>query len=155
MLRCLYGLDAPFWRFFSSAASSSGLGGARRSTCPAVTISIGEGTMDRSFEQLVRNQILLREVNERVAEVADTWAGEPPKFLCECSNTDCVETIALSQSEYETVRSSPNLFVLLPGHELSEVDRIVETAERFCLVEKTKHTELVLSWHRDAPAKAG
>jgi hypothetical protein len=46
------------------------------------------------------------------------------------------------------VRSSPNLFVILPGHECSEVDRVVETRHGSHLVEKTKHLELVLSWHR-------
>ena len=29
-----------------------------------------------SLEQLVRNQLLLREVNERIGEVANAWAGE-------------------------------------------------------------------------------
>ena len=109
--------------------------------------------MASSHEQLVRNQLMLREVNERVAEVAAGWTDDPPEFLCECSNEDCVETLALSRDEYEIVRSSPNLFVVLPGHEVMEVDQVLEARERFSLVEKTKHTDLVLTWQREPPAK--
>lgn len=113
----------------------------------------GEDTMASSHEQLVRNQLLLRDVNERIAEVAAGWTDDPPEFLCECSNDACVETFVLSRDEYETVRSSPNLFVVLSGHEVLEVDRVVEAGERFSLVEKIKHTDLVLTWQREAPAK--
>ena len=109
--------------------------------------------MASSHERLVRSQLLLRDVNERIAEVAAGWADDPPEFLCECSNEACIETLALSREEYEIIRSSPNRFVVLPGHELLEVDRVVEARERFILVEKTKHTELVLTWQRDTPAK--
>ena len=110
--------------------------------------------MASSHEQLVRNQLLLREVNERIAEVAAGWTDEPPpEFVCECSNEDCLETLALSRDEYEIVRSSRNLFVVLLGHEVLEVDRVVEARERFNLVEKTKHTDLVLTWQREPPAK--
>ena len=109
--------------------------------------------MASSHEQLVRNQLLLRDVNERIADVSVGLTDNPPEFLCECSNESCVETVALSRDEYELIRSSPNLFVVLPGHEVLVVDRVVETRERFSLVEKIKHTELVLTWRRDTPAK--
>jgi hypothetical protein len=111
--------------------------------------------MANSPERLVRNQILLREVNERIAEIASSSAGDLPEFLCECSGNDCTETLALSLSEYERVRSSSNLFVILPGHEFPEVDRVVETRHGSQLVEKTKHLELVVSRHRITHAEGG
>jgi hypothetical protein len=101
-----------------------------------------------SLEQLVRNQLLLREVNDRVAEVANSWAGEAPEFLCECSNEDCAETLPVSLLEYKGIRSFPNLFMILPGHEIRDVDCIVEEQGRFTLVEKTKHVDIVISSHR-------
>jgi hypothetical protein len=111
--------------------------------------------MASSPEQLVRNQVLLREVNERIAEVASSWAGDPPAFLCECSHDDCTGSLALSLPEYERIRSSPNLFMIAPGHESPEVDRVVEARHGSNLVEKTKHLELVLSWRRFTPAEGG
>jgi len=111
--------------------------------------------MANSPEQLVRSPLLLREVNERIAEIASSSVGDPTEFLCECSRNHCEETIALSLPEYERVRSSSNLFVILPGHECPEVDRVVEARHGSHLVEKTKHVELVVSWHRIAPAESG
>lgn len=104
--------------------------------------------MANSPEQLVRSQILLREVNERIAEIASSSAGDLPEFLCECSRNDCTETLALSLTEYERVRLSSNLFVILAGHECPEVDRVVETRHGSHLVEETNHLEHVVSSHR-------
>ena len=110
--------------------------------------------MAASLEQLVRNQMLLREVNERIADIfaGTVFVEEDPRteFLCECTNGDCTETLPLSLLEYKGIRSSPNLFVLLRGHETPEVDRVVEAHATFSLVEKTKHVDLVLSGHRDS-----
>ena len=108
-----------------------------------------------SPEQLVRNQALLREVNERIADVASSWRGKAPAFLCECSHDDCTGSLALSLPEYERIRSSPNLFMIAPGHESPEVDRVVEARHSSNLVEKTKYLELVLPWHRDIPQERG
>ena len=105
--------------------------------------------MAASLEQLVRNQLLLREVNDRIAEVVRAENDELAEFLCECSNDDCGETLPLSLLEYRGIRSSPNLFVILPGHETLEVDRVVAAHGGFSLVEKTHHVDLVLGSHRD------
>lgn len=101
-------------------------------------------------EGLVQNQVLVREVNERIAEITRSWTGDPPAaFLCECSQDDCTATLALSLPEYERIRSSPNLFMVAPGHESPELDRVVEARHDSNLVEKTKHLDLVLAWHRE------
>lgn len=122
--------------------------------------------MVASLERLVCNQMLLREVNDRIADIFggadevfdEIFVGEDAltEFLCECSNSDCTATLALSLLEYRGIRSSPNLFVLLPGHETPEVDRVVEAHATFSLVEKTKHVDLVLRGHRDSlPLEGG
>jgi hypothetical protein len=81
-----------------------------------------------------KNQALMREVNERVEEIAgEAWN---PEFLCECADTDCTETLELSLGEYESIRSSPVRFPIKPGHEFSEFERIVEENERYVVVEK-------------------
>ena len=115
----------------------------------------GKNTMATSLEPLVRTQMLLRDVNERIAEVAAPWNVDPPAFLCECSDPDCVGTVNLSLHQYEIIRSTTNLFVIHEGHEHPDVDRIVQARDGFTLVEKTKHIELVLSWQRTAPPRGG
>jgi hypothetical protein len=95
-----------------------------------IDLSTEDTMVASSLEQLVRNQLLLREVNNRIGEVATSWAGEAPEFLCECSNDDCAETLPVSLLQYEGIRSFPNLFMILPGNETLAVDCIVEELKR-------------------------
>ena len=108
-----------------------------------------------STERLVRNQVLLREINDRIPEIARSWSGGTTEFLCECSRDDCAETLPLTLPEYERIRSSPSFFVVVPGHESLEVDRVVEARHGSNLVEKTKHLELVLARGPFTPAEGG
>lgn len=92
-------------------------------------------------ERLGANEALFREVNERVAEVAgDFIATEPDEsrfdFSCECGVRDCAEQIALSLSEYEAVRADATRFVVVPGHDLPEIERVVERHPTHLVVEK-------------------
>lgn len=98
--------------------------------------------MSQKIERLVRNQILFREVNERVRETIGAFEG-PVEFLCECSRPDCVETIPLDVDEYERIRSVSNLFLVASGHELLKVDRVVDQGKDYLLVEKTVGIEEV------------
>jgi hypothetical protein len=110
--------------------------------------------MSVSLDRLVRNQVVFREVNDRIKEVLDRLDGAVLRadFVCECSQADCVESIELELDEYRAIRSSPRLFVITPGHEVSEVEDVIETNERFMLVEKTRHVELVEGSHSAAHA---
>jgi hypothetical protein len=85
--------------------------------------------------RLVRSQILFREVNERLRETVGSFEG-PLEFLCECSAEDCIDTVPLRLTEYERIRAHPNLFLVVPGHELLEIDRVVDQGDGYVLVEK-------------------
>lgn len=89
---------------------------------------------DSHAEKGAKNQALLREVNERIVQVAHDAAH--PEFLCECADTNCVEMIELSIAEYESIRSSPVRFPVKPGHNFSEFERVVEENDRYWVVEK-------------------
>jgi hypothetical protein len=90
----------------------------------------------RRKHQIARNEALFREVNERVDEVSETRSTETTDFLCECGNVDCTEAIALRDDEYEHVRSDPLLFAVKPGHEIPDVEELVESNDRFSIVRK-------------------
>ena len=82
-----------------------------------------------------RTQSLFREVNERIGEI--TQAHETNgEVLCECANRECVATIPLTLTEYETVRGFPTHFLVAPGHVDPEIERVVEEDERYVVVEK-------------------
>jgi hypothetical protein len=88
-------------------------------------------------ERASRNEALFREVNERVEELhgrleSDEWGG----FVCECADDGCTRRIHLPLATYERVRSDPRRFLVLPGHERLELERVVEERDRFLVVEK-------------------
>jgi hypothetical protein len=87
-------------------------------------------------ERAARNQSLFRGVNESLEEaMRDLPIAQD--FLCECADSDCNAMVSLSVSEYERVRGVPTHFAIAPGHELAEVERVVERAdERYTVVEK-------------------
>jgi hypothetical protein len=92
--------------------------------------------MDERTERLARNESLFREVNERVEQLNEELGGRSGEFICECSRIDCSELIELTLGEYERARSGGRSFVLFPGHELPELERVVEENEQFMIVEK-------------------
>jgi hypothetical protein len=95
----------------------------------------GNVTMkDSHAEKGAKNQALIREVNERIEKLADDAAH--PEFLCECADTNCVDTIELSIAEYESIRSSPVRFPVKLGHDYPEFERVVEEREHYAIVEK-------------------
>ena len=94
--------------------------------------------MNRSDEQKARNEILFREVNERIEEVSEEVDRHDSGLivLCECDQAGCVAQIELTRVEYDTVRASPTCFVTVPGHEDTRIARIVESHPRFVVAEK-------------------
>jgi hypothetical protein len=94
-----------------------------------------ERAVSLSHERLAKNEAHFRKVNERLDEISAPWS-KTTDYLCECSATSCIETIELTNDEYERVRARPTTFVLLPGHERRDLERVVHENERFTLVEK-------------------
>jgi len=98
--------------------------------------------MDPRQERVAKNETLFREVNERVEEVTVGLAGHGEAdsqligFICECGRDDCAEPFELSQEQYELVRKNPLHFLVVPEHEQTDVERVVERQARFLVVEK-------------------
>jgi hypothetical protein len=88
-------------------------------------------------ERAARNEEVFRDVNKRIEEGAEQHhVASALPFHCECARAFCVETIEIPPRRYETIVSERYHFVVLPGHEDTRVERIVERDERFVVVEK-------------------
>ena len=83
----------------------------------------------------VRVQILFREINERIEELNDERAVDG-ELLCECSAKGCVGNVPVTRDEYERVRRVPTRFVVLPGHDAPQMERVVERSDHHHVVEK-------------------
>jgi hypothetical protein len=92
---------------------------------------------ERIQRRVAANESAFREVNEAIER--GLWQGESDSlvaFRCECASLDCDGLVELTQTEYEHVRSEPRRFFVLRGHEIPEVETIVESHERYVVVEK-------------------
>ena len=90
----------------------------------------------RGSIRVAENEAYFRALNEQIVADVGADAHERHGFLCECGAEDCIEAISLTRDEYERVRAKGDHFVIMPGHELPEVERVVEQNERFHVIEK-------------------
>jgi hypothetical protein len=92
---------------------------------------------DESIRRLAENEVLFRVINENIEVLAQRLGGPALwEFVCECSRRDCADLIRLTVEEYEAVRSVGDRFALVPGHEVDEIERVVERADGYLIVEK-------------------
>jgi hypothetical protein len=87
------------------------------------------------LERLALNQVVFREVNERLLELLGTSPGTT-EFLCECSNPECTDAVPLTLLDYERVRSRSNQFVIVPGHEILEIEQVTSASDGYFVVRK-------------------
>ena len=100
-----------------------------------------------------RNQAMFRAINERLTRddpVAELTGSH--MIACECADPTCVQTIAISASQYEEVRREPRHFAVLPGHVYAEVESVVSESRTYVVVEKVGQAgELSEALEAEAP----
>ena len=87
-----------------------------------------------------RTEALFRDVNERIAESAQRFEAEATQFVCECADPNCTHRLEVTLDEYEHVRADGATFMLAPGHEDDDIERVLEKRGRFNVVEKVQRT---------------
>lgn len=93
---------------------------------------------DRDAIRAARNEILLRDYNERI-EAHQKWVNPSlAEWVCECADESCAEPVQLSIEEYEAVRAEPTHFLVMPDaeHVSPGVEHVVRREERYWIVEK-------------------
>ena len=95
--------------------------------------------------RLALNEAVFRVANEaREASRPARIPGERRAYYCECSRRDCTMRVDLTLGEYELVRASSRRFAIVPGHDVSDVERVVQSSDRYAVVEKNPEvSELV------------
>ena len=93
--------------------------------------------MSSREERVAKNEVLFREVNERIQEAARRADFQGPTvFICECGREECAEPIELTLQEYEDVRSEATRFAIASNHAIEDVEHVVERHGRYVVVEK-------------------
>jgi uncharacterized Zn finger protein len=85
-------------------------------------------------------EAVFRSVNERIAETAERFDSDAAEFVCECDDRACTHRVAAPLETYEHVREEPTRFLLAPGHENEDIEKIVANRRRYMIVEKFERT---------------
>lgn len=94
--------------------------------------------MDERARRIGENEALYRSINEKIEDLNASFGmvAESMAVVCECGQLECTEQLDLDIPTYERVRSEPALFVVIPGHEIPDVESIVESHKGFHIIRK-------------------
>ena len=94
--------------------------------------------MDERARRIGENEALYRSINDKIESLNATFGvvAETMAVICECGKLECSEQIELDIHTYEHVRADPTHFVVLPGHELLDVETVVERHDAYNVVRK-------------------
>ena len=88
-------------------------------------------------ERIAHNEAMFRLGNERMAGWDERHEdGQPELYFCECADLECRQKMKLEESEYEAVRSDSRRFAVVSGHEIPDVETVIETHDRWSVIEK-------------------
>jgi hypothetical protein len=98
---------------------------------------LGDGAGSQVEDRVLASQDRFRRANDELeARYVELLATGAVPFICECADTRCTRVVSLTLDEYAEVRSHPNRFVVVPGHRLSPLERVVEDRAGYAIAEK-------------------
>lgn len=96
-----------------------------------------------SARRLRENEDLMEGMNQRmedtVREIREEVGADPDApfgFFCECSDLDCRERVTIRPSRLREIHRDSERFVVLPGHEIPRVERVVDQEDGYLIVRK-------------------
>lgn len=96
-----------------------------------------------SRRRLIENELVLRQKNEAAKRaIAKYYSDEtdienaPLEFYCECSNDDCELHVEMTIKEYEGHHRRNDRFVVLRGHEMEAIEKVISRDEDYVIVQK-------------------
>jgi hypothetical protein len=105
---------------------------------PKPNLAIGRCLFGR--RQRRETEALFRDVNERIAESAQRFDADSTQFVCECADPTCTDRVQATLDEYEEVRADGATFMLMPGHDHKDIERVICRRRGFHVVEKMQLT---------------
>jgi hypothetical protein len=84
------------------------------------------------------NETLFREINERLEELNKTFSEFTDKMelVCECGVRTCIDRFPMDVAEYERLRADPTTFAVKQGHEVPDVEDVIEEHDHYLVVRK-------------------
>ena len=94
---------------------------------------------DERLRRIGENEALYRQVNEQVKGISEGMVATMGQFnvICECATLECMTQIAISPNVYEQARSESERFIVVPGHQIDEIEAVIADHGTFYVIEKT------------------
>jgi hypothetical protein len=108
--------------------------------------------MDARDERIAKNETVFRAANREIEQAEVEDGGSPDNFLevlCECGRDGCRGLISLTVADYEGVHVQKDRFVVVPGHENPELERVVEARTGYFVVDKFGEAEEIAEGEPD------
>jgi hypothetical protein len=102
--------------------------------------------VDAREERVARNEAMFRAVNRELEQATREAGGDSEdrlEILCECGQEGCGEMLALKISEYDESHGQRDRFVVTPGHEDPDLERVVARKEHYLIVDKFGEAEKI------------
>ena len=100
--------------------------------------------------RLGENETIFRAANERMAGWEERDRLEAVElYFCECADPTCTQKVRLGGPDYERVRSDPTHFFVVRGHEVADVETVLESHPDWVLVEKAESEARDVAEERD------
>jgi hypothetical protein len=115
-----------------------------------------ESTQVPRAERIARNEAAFRETNEQI-DALNAAGAKLPEFpvVCECGSDDCVLVLTVDARKYDEVRAHPDRFLVKSGHEIPDVESVVERHGDFVVVEKHAGAPRQMAQETETRAGAG
>lgn len=84
-------------------------------------------------DRIAQTELFFRAVNEEIA--ANDGHGTT-LFLCECGNSACSDRLELTAATLHHLHAENGLFVVLPGHEIPDVETVVDHSNGYLVVRR-------------------
>jgi hypothetical protein len=113
-----------------------------------MTISIAE-------RRQIENEMIFRRRNERIGDnlkALDAMYIEDGDhqlirdedillhFRCECSDEACDERIPLKLSDYQTIHTNRDTFIVKLEHQVDQIEKVIKTTAQYHVVKKNNST---------------
>jgi hypothetical protein len=110
--------------------------------------------MDPRAQRVGVNETLFREINERLEGLNKTFSELTDKieFVCECADGTCIERFPMDVAAYERLRADATTFAVKPGHELPDMEEVIEEHGHYLVVRKQAGEAVVMAVVEDPRA---
>jgi hypothetical protein len=93
-------------------------------------------------DRRVENELMFAKLNEQYESSvkdhlnANDFQSHVLNYFCECSDIKCFEHVPVTIAEYHKIHERPELFVVKPGHEQTDIETVTDRTADYVVVAK-------------------